>query len=170
MRTCILLLALSLSFSISAQDVPDGWRPANGPELSSNALRKKSPSQFTRVEADFNGDGVNDVARLFKSTYFSGEGLLVYLSGENGFEWSVLEKIDWGPDYSNVSLAMGVDLAEAKNYMTACGKGQWQCDEYETAEFGTKLPGIWHFRMGGHKALFYWNKEKQKFDKQWITN
>ena len=164
MRTCFLLLLISISFITVAQDFPPGWRMANQSELSGRS------SSTTRIDADFNGDSINDTAYVLKSTDFSGEGLLVHLSSENGHQWKTLERINWGPDYPNANLAMAVDVAEANNYLTACGKGQWQCDEYETAEFCTAFAGIWYYRFGGHKSLFYWNPEKQKFDKQWISN
>ena len=162
MRIYALMLLLLPSI-LMANEFPFGWRQANSSELSGD-------SQQTRIDGDFNGDDITDTAYVLKSTEFSGEGLLVRLSGSNGPDWMVLEKINWGPDYPNARLAMSIDIAKAGNYLTACGKGQWQCDEYETAEFGTSNPGIWYFRIGGHKALFYWNTEKQKFDKQWISN
>ena len=157
----MFLLIPALTF---ADQFPNGWRLASNTELSAGN------SQQTQINSDFNGDGISDSAFVLKSTEFSGEGLLVKLSGDSGPKWQILEKIHWGPDYPNARLAMSIDLADAGNYLTACGKGQWQCDQYETAEFGTANPGIWYYRLGGHKAMFYWNSEKQKFDKQWMSN
>lgn len=160
----VTLIVLLFPFLTTADSFPPGWRQANQSELASGS------AQQTTLNGDFNGDGIADSAYVLKSTDFSGEGLLVHLSTGTGSQWQVLERIDWGPDYPNARLAMSIDLATAGNYLTACGKGQWQCDQYETAEFGTANPGIWYFRIGGHKALFYWNAEEQKFDKQWISN
>lgn len=161
MRIIVLWL---IPLSCLAQDLPYGWRLADQDELSG---RLQADTQFT---TDFNGDAVDDTAYAVKSTEFTGEGLLVHLSSEQGHQWHTLERIHWGPEYPQVRLTMGIGLAEAGNYITACGQGQWQCDEYETAEFGIEFPGIWYYRTGGHKSLFYWNTDKQKFDKQWISN
>ncbi len=158
----IILLFLFLPFASIAESLPPGWRLPEASEITNQKLMELS--------ADFNGDGVNDSAYLLKSISFSGEGLFVLLSIENGTEWQMLERISWGPDYPNAKLSMSIELAQPGNYLTACGKGQWQCDEYETAEFGTTLPGIWYSHSIGHKSIFYWNAEKNKFDKQWISN
>ena len=150
-----------MPFQSIADPLPPGWRVPDSSET--NQTR-------TMVSADFNGDGISDSAYLLKSISFSGEGLFVLLSKANGNEWHTLERISWGPDYPNARLSMSIELAEPGNYLTACGKGQWQCDEYETAEFGTSLPGIWYSHSMGHKSMFYWNSEKNKFDKQWMSN
>ena len=166
----LLFLLFILPLSSHGLDLPTGWRLADKTELAKPKLRSASINGYTEVDADFNGDGIIDKAVIVKSEEYSGEGLLVYLSTAEGYQWQVLERIHWGDDYPNVSLVMGIELAETGNYQTACGQGQWVCDEYETAEFAVEHPGIWYFRLGEHKSLFYWNNEKQEFDKQWISN
>lgn len=157
-----MIIFLFLSLNSFAESFPAGWRQPEPTEMMNQSDMKLS--------ADFNGDGISDSVYLLKSISFSGEGLFVLLSTANGNEWQMLERISWGPEYPNAKLSMSIELAEPGNYLTACGKGQWQCDEYETSEFGTELPGIWYVHSVGHKSIFYWNVEKNKFDKQWISN
>ena len=91
MRSILVsLVLLSVSVPSAAADTPpllEGWRFPTAKELSDDKIRNDSPTKFAKAIADFNGDGVPDQAFLLKSTKFSGEGLLVWLSNDSQ-HWS----------------------------------------------------------------------------------
>jgi hypothetical protein len=110
--------------------LPEGWRYPTAEELFDEPGRKDSPTKYAKAVADFNGDGIEDEAHLFKSTKFSGEGLWVLLSDKRkGFRWLRLDIIDWGKNYPKVSLSMGIDTVKPGEYKTACGKGYFKCEK-----------------------------------------
>ena len=167
----ILLLPIILySQSALAIEPPNGWRLPTDKELSGEPLREKSPTKNTKVINDLNKDGKADQAFLFKSTEFSGEGLLVYLSSADGYLWKVLFEIDWGKKYPNVDLIMGIDVAEPGEYKTACGKGYWECKKNEPETLILNAPAIWHFKFESAASIWYWNKDSNEFDQVFISD
>ncbi len=89
---CILLFATA-SYSISAQStLPPGWRRPSPVEVSA-AWRRKSPTRFLIVKADFDGDGHTDVAEILTN------------ESEKSGEWMTLWK---GPavELCNVGISM----------------------------------------------------------------
>jgi hypothetical protein len=95
----ILCGLLPLSSAVGGDETrkpPDGWRYPTEKELADQE-RSWSPTKLSRAFADFNGDGVPDEAFLFKSTKFTGQVLLVWLSGnKEGFGWVTLHVLDGG--------------------------------------------------------------------------
>lgn len=169
----LILTYLLLASSANAGDkidLPSGWRFPIEKELSYES-RKDSPTKYTRVIADFNGDGINDEAFLLKSTKFSGEGLFVRLSNkENVFRWIELDVIDWGKKYSNVDLSMGVDIAKPGEYKTACGKGYFECNEDEPKVLKVRRPAIDYFRFESANSFFLWNEKTAIFERIWMSD
>ncbi len=164
------LLLASTAYSGDKITLPEGWRFPTEKELS-YVSRKDSPTKYTRAIADFNGDGINDEAFLLKSTKFSGEGLFVHLSNkESGFRWIELDVIDWGKQYSNVDLSMGVDIAKPGEYKTACGKGYFECNEGEPLVLKLRRPAINYFRFESANSFFVWDEKKAKFKRIWMSD
>lgn len=159
----LLLPAIIFSQITLAIEPPNGWRLPTDKELSGEPLREKSPTKNAKVIHDLNSDGKADHAFLFKSTEFSGEGLLVYLSSPGGYSWEVLSEIDWGKKYPIVDLVMGIDAAEPGEYETACGKGYWECEKNEPETLILKAPGIWHFKFESAASIWYWNEDSNEF-------
>jgi hypothetical protein len=171
MRGILLSLLLSLTAQFAfAVEPPAGWRAPTAKELAAEPLRKESPTKSAEVIGDFNGDGIQDHAYLFKSTKFSGEGLAVMLSFPKGFVWKIIDQTDWGKEYPNVDLAMGIDLAKPGDYKTACAKGYWECDQNEPEVLKLKTPGIWHFRFESAASIWYWDMKGSQFKQVWISD
>lgn len=167
----ILLLLLAITAQLAfAVEPPAGWRVPTEKELAAEPLRNESPTKSAEVVGDFNGDGILDHAYLFKSTKFSGEGLAVRLSSPKGFIWKIVDQTDWGKEYPNVDLAMGIDLAKPGDYKTACAKGYWECGTNEPEVLKLKTPGIWHFRFESAASIWYWDKKGSEFKQIWISD
>ncbi len=165
MRSVLSLLLVLMSCSASAVEPPVGWRVPTEAELASQPLRNNSPMKNAEVVGDLNDDGKIDRAYLFKSTEYSGEGLLVSLSSPSGYVWKVLARIDWGEEYPNVDLAMGIDLVEPGNHKTACGNdGCCECDPDDPEILMLNSPGILYFRFGGGASIWYWDESKHRFN------
>lgn len=170
MRSIPLLFLVLNSQLALAVEPPAGWRIPTKKELAAEPLRGKSPTKSAEVIGDLNGDGTRDHAYLFKSTKFSGEGLAVRLSSPKGFIWKIIDQTDWGKEYPNVDLAMGIDLAKPGDYKTACGKGYWECEKNEPEVLNLKTPGIWHFRFESAASIWYWDKKSGEFKRVWISD
>jgi hypothetical protein len=173
-RLCFLLFLIFLVMPSYAKDkiaLPEGWRYPTAEEWSDEPGRKDSPTKYSKAVADFNGDGINDEAYLLKSTKFSGEGLLVYLSDkQKGFRWVVLDTIDWGKEYPKVSLSMGVNVAKPGLYKTACGKGYFECAKGEPEVLKLKRPAIDYFKFESANSFFYWGDKANSFKRIWISD
>jgi len=151
---------------------PDGWRYPTRKELADQE-RSKSPSKFARANADFNGDGVPDEAFLFKSTNFSGQGLLVWLSdGKGSFRWVTLDIIDWGPKYPNVDLAMGLEVLVPGTHQYLCIEVGNDCvgKKEPRSKITIKNPSVLYYRFGSAASLFYWDIKTKRFVRVWLSD
>ena len=167
----ILVLFLALSVQVAfAVEPPAGWRTPAAKELAENPLRNESPTKNAEVVGDFNNDGTLDHAYIFKSTKFSGEGLVVSLSSPKGFIWKVIKEINWGKEHPNVDLVMGIDLAKPGDYKTACAKGYWECGPNEPEVLTLKTQSIWHFRFESAASIWYWDMKSSEFKQIWIRD
>jgi hypothetical protein len=163
-------LLASTAYAGDKTTLPEGWRFPTEKELS-YVSRKDSPTKHARAIADFNGDGINDEASLLKSTKFSGEGLFVRLSNKaSGFRWIELDVIDWGKQYPNVDLSMGVDIAKPGEYKTACGKGYFECNDDEPKVLKLRWPAIDYFRFESANSFFLWDEKTAKFKRIWMSD
>ncbi len=168
----LLLLALCATTARS-QDLPPGWRFPSAKEIAEPA-RKDNPSAYAKAVADFNGDGVDDEAILLKSVRFSGEALWVRLSGGNHqFTWVKLDEIDWGKQYPNVDLSMGIDVLPPGVYAYGCFDGAKECN-FGPDESRPKLnlhnPSLAYYKMESAGSLFFWSKKHKRFMRVWISD
>lgn len=164
------LLLTSTAYAGDKITLPEDWRFPTERELS-YVSRKDSPTRYARATADFNGDGNSDEAFLLKSTTFSGEGLFVRLSTKQGdFRWIKLDVIDWGKQYPNVDLSMGVDIAKPGEYKTACGKGYFECNEGEPKVLKLLRPAIDYFRFESANSFFVWDEKAASFKRIWMSD
>jgi len=170
MRHFLLLLLMPIYCAALEVVPPDGWRLPTEAEMADEPLRNESPTKNAIVVADFNGDGKQDYAYLFKSTKFSGEGLLVKLSSPQGYVWKVIAQTDWGDKYPSVELAMGIDLAKPGRYETACSKGYWACKAGEPKSLKLTKAGLLHFRFESAASIWYWDGKTREFRQVWISD
>ncbi len=172
-RSYSTLIFVSAIFGITgsiASDLPAGWRFPTKEELKGDLIRDRSSEKYKDAVADFNGDGKDDYAYLVKSTSFSGEALVVKVSNHSKYDWLVLDQFDWGEEYPNVELIMGVSLVEPGEYKTACGKGYWECKDDEVPLLKLDLYAINYFRFSSAASFFYWDKKTSSFSRIWISD
>ena len=170
--TALMALALFANGALS-QDLPQGWRMPTDKEITDPA-RKKSPVAFAKATADFNGDGFPDEALLLKSTRFSGEGLWIRLSnGEGGFAWIKLAQIDWGKEYPNVDLAMGIHVLRPGTYPYGCFDDAKDCNfgpHTDRPKLKLRDPSLMYFKLESAASLFFWSRKYQKFMRVWLSD
>ena len=170
----VAMFLFCVSAAVAAGDLPPGWRLPVHKELADEPLRERSANGYTKVVADFNGDGLDDEALLLKSTTFSGEALWVRLSDPNAdHRWVKLAEIRWGKEYPNVDLGMGIDLVPPGVHAYACFDGATECD-WSDRKFRPKLrlqdPALLYFRFESAASMFFWSKKKQRFLRVWLSD
>ena len=153
-----LFLVGLLSATALAQDLPAGWRRANVTEKSLS-WRKKSPTQFFRVEGDFDGDGKPDVAELLINPTEKKCAIVVKLASAQ--TWQLLG----APADLGVLDRFAIDLVKPGKYETACGKGY---DESfgahgEPDYLVLRNPAIDFIYTESSDSIFYWDTKKNVF-------
>ena len=165
--------AISVAQGAVAQELPKGWRFPTKNEIAGDELRKNSPTGFTRVVADLNGDGVEDEAFILKSIRFSGEGLWVHLSHGSQFSWVKLDEIRWGKEYPNVDLAMGVDMVKPGVIPYACFDEANDCDFGDDAgrpKLKLKDPALIYFKIESAASIYFWSTSHKRFMRVWVSD
>ena len=156
-----------------AFDVPKGWRLPTRDEIAVDRSRQESSNGFTQAKADLNGDGVEDLAFVLKSTRFNGEGLWVYLSNGSAFNWVKLNETRWSGDGSGAILAMGISVEKPGVIAYACFDGAKVCafgDRAERPKLKLIDPAINYFKMESAASIFFWSRTHKKFMRIWISD
>ncbi len=152
---CILLFATA-SYLMSAQStLPAGWRRPSPAEVSS-AWRKKSPTKFLIVKADFDGDGHADVAEILTNESGHLCGLFVRLAGGN--EWHSLWQ---GP--STALADLGISVVRPGKYETLCGDDPSSCNPETPKAVDLKTSAISLFFKGEASSFWYWDRKTKRF-------
>jgi hypothetical protein len=153
MNKTLLGLMLFASLSAYAEEFPADLRLPTKEELAKEPERKKSPTKYARVTADFNGDGKTDNAFLLVNINTHKNVFAIKLSTDNGYDWKIIDKgqLDWGKP------SMAIELATPGKYETECGKGYYECPKNEPESVTLKNPGLWYsnfFDKGENKLVF----------------
>ncbi len=170
MLTVSLLISAGLLAAPIADELPYGWRLPTSAELT-DPMFVESPADFTRVSADLNGDSVEDIALLLRSTQNNAEALWVYLSGPDQPIWILVNETSWGEKHPNVGLSMRIDRAEP---------GIYECFDTEpSCDFGSPdgrlllnlvTSGLEYFRPGSAASLVLWSHSQGKFLQVWLSD
>ena len=134
-------------------------------------MLKDSPTAFTRVAADFNGDSIGDIALLLKSTQGNAEALWVFMSAPEPSGWLLLNVISWPSEHADTGLSMRIDKAEPGVH--ACPDEGSGCETDPTSgesKLTLTNPGIEYFRLGSSASVFYWSHIQGKFLQVWISD
>ena len=165
----ISAIALCAIFSASASAaIPDGWRVPTANETTYDIpIREEDPNRYLLTEADFNGDGRVDVARILINDKKDKMALFVFLSGKATSTAILLTQMD---DKSWVRR-MGVEKLEPGKYQTACGRGYGTgCPEDSPATIVLERPAIKYFQLESASYIFVWDEVSKSFKKVWMTD
>ena len=159
---CIIIPAL---ITACAHRIPQGWRLPTSDELQ-DAWRHESENNYATVEGDFNGDGIVDEAKLLLSKDGSDLGLFVFVSqrGNTSRIYQLAERKAY-----RFSQDIGIKPVACGSYVTACGKGYWDC-EGEPPEITIKNESIDYFFRESRNAFFYWDDNSNHFKGNWMSD
>jgi hypothetical protein len=152
-------------FCMAATPIPDGWRTPTEKEINQD-WRKEKSHHYVVVNADFNGDGIEDEARLLVRQKGQGMALFAFVSQGKSFKEYSLDELE---DAGWLEV-MGIDLAKKGKYKTACGKGYFDCESGEPEQINLKRPAIDYFKEGSANSFFYWDDKKKAFNRVWISD
>lgn len=143
--------------------LPDGWRLPAADEVSDD-WRQVDPARFLLADADLDGDGHADQARLLMRTDGSEFGVFAFLCREHGKVVPHLVLHNRELVYFKV---VGIRSVGPGVYRTACGKGFLDCYAGEPQEVRLGHGAIDYFKNESVTNLFYWSADAQTF--KWVA-
>ena len=163
---CLLIFVVIVPFSLAMQDIPN-WRPPAPSELGTDLeWRAPDPDHYLVARADFDGDGVQDEARLLINDKENKTGLFVYLSSRANEPPLLVETMD---DKKWIEVT-GISVAKAGTYKTTCGRGYWYCEKGRLWVFTLKRPAIDLFRADSANLFLIWDDKSSKFGRIWVRD
>jgi hypothetical protein len=182
-----ILLIFPVSVFAGEIKIPDGWKlPEN--KLFKTEWIDDNHNAHLKAEADFDGNGILDVALILELKEKIGFGVFVFLSQPNNMPTNTIKLFSTNDDpdiksameehpgqdfISAYLISYGVKVAKPGKYLTACGKGFWECGEIgsESKEINLKLPAIDFFHFdAGDNLFFYWDSRVNKFRFMWMSD
>jgi len=140
--------------AIFADQSVSEWRvPAMADLGDDSEWRKENAELYLTARADFNGDGVEETARLLINDKENKVGLFVTLESDKKRPSLLLESIN----DKKVMQNMAIRVAPADRYKTACGKGYRPCKTDEPLEIQINYPAIDLFQYKSGSSFFIWN-------------
>jgi hypothetical protein len=150
----------------SLPPIPDGWRAPTVLETAYDIpIREQDPNRYLFTEADFNGDGKADMARILVNDKKNKMALFIFLSNDS----TALLLIEL-EDKSWVSR-MGVSKLEVGEYPTACARGYGRpCKEGEPSVIILSNPAISFFQLESGSYAFVWEGSSDSFKRIWMSD
>ncbi len=165
LTTCICMLSSAMAES----ELPAGYKAIVFSEKDPVEWRHEDKSMYLRVEADFNGDGVIDEARILRSEDDARIALFCFLKDKDGnFTTFRLKEFDDPKfDYSS-----GDKEEKAGNIPHGCWKGIWIRDlnKGEPKSIELKNSAVNLFSNEGSSQYFYWDESIKDFKNVWISD
>lgn len=173
---CPLLLAVAAALvtrNALAEEPPKNWRFPVDAELQDEE-RSESPTRYVRAEADYNGDGVPDVASILVDTATAREALWVLLSQPGGGRtWVRLNEMTWPRESNHPLITMAVETQKPGVVSYACFDTSPDCN-FAPSQGRPKLrlrdPSIMYFKFGSAASLFFWSHRYQRFLRVWLSD
>jgi hypothetical protein len=119
------------------------------------------------VVTDLNGDRVDDSAILVVEKRTKKVALFVLLSNASGRSAGRL--INVNDDPASIHM-LGISAAPSGTYVTACGRGYWDCAADEPASVRLERTGIRCFKREGPQSLVFWNQQTLDLQRVWLTD
>lgn len=173
MKTSITAIAFlftaltSLAHAQAMPEFPAGWKPATRFDYSDENLSSRKDQVPIHIEADFNGDGIKDLAWILINASKNSFGVFVFLgTGDRGYKTMIIDE----HKRETEKLFMGISLLEPGQYKTACGKGHWECKNDESSTLDLKTPGINYFNFESANSVLYWSSRKKEFIRIWMSD
>lgn len=186
-----MLMALGIVFSMTSDAKTIGlphssiedlknWR-APKDTLFDAEWRSLDSARYLKRYADFNGDGIIDTAKILEPVNGNGIGIFVFLgdsvksnepiclfkSDASSLDFSDLSKTEIMEYQHGYRLSYGITVAGKGNYLTACGRGFYDCDQGEPEDIHLTNPGIYFFQYdAGYAVVFYWDLKRNHFVEQ----
>jgi hypothetical protein len=143
--------------------LPDGWRLPTAVEVSDD-WRGGDPGRFLLADADLDGDGRPDQARVLFRTDGTAFGVFAFLCcGEKD---AVPHLILHNRELTYFKV-VGIRPLGPGRYRTACGRGFIDCYLGEPHEVQLTHAAIDYFRNESVTSLFYWSDGEQTF--KWVA-
>ena len=155
----------ALALSALAFEVPYEYRLPTKADNIGDWKRFNAPNH---LKADFNGDGIEDEAYILpKKNSKLGYGVFVSINKTKASIQSgrkvQLFKLTADNDMQPQSFAIELAKPSNKILKTACGKGYWDCELGEPAEFKVTKPSIMFCYIESSCTMYVWDKDKLSF-------
>jgi hypothetical protein len=143
-----------VSPAIFADQGVSEWRTPTMADLGDGSeWRKEKAELYLIARADFDGDGVEDMARLLINDKEDKIGLFVTFESRKNSPQLLLESINDKKVIKNI----GIRIAPPDRYKTTCGKGYRPCKTDEPLEIQINYPAIDLFQYEGGNSFFIWD-------------
>ena len=154
-----VLAASMITFAADSATPPPVWRSPTTTETQGE-LRSKDPRAFLTVRADFDGDGIQDVAQLLVNTDGTKYSLFVFSSKLR--KWLQTGLAD-GPIKQLPNF--GIEKVVPGSYETACGKGygDYTCAHGEPKTLKLLFPAIDYFYYESSDSVIFWGGKTGRF-------
>lgn len=161
----ISLVSCTVSQRRAAITIPNGYRETTRADFA-NYVDELSPKHLpSKIIADFNGDGEQDVALIAIKQDKTGWALFVFMAGLKDISILNLDTADEKPP-----ISVGIELVEPGTFETACGKGYWNCKPDEPPLLALSSPAILYETFESAASIFYWDKKTETFKRIWVSD
>lgn len=160
----IILLSVYHGAAIAQADIPQGWRVPKAQEIAyeGDTWRNEKPNKFLEVQADFDGDGKIDDAKLLVSSDGEKYALFVFLGSGKTVRLTQEKTV--------LLQVMGIDLLQPGAHKTACGKGYWECKKGEPETLRLRTPGLLYFKSESAASVYVWSSSTKGFHQVWLSD
>ncbi len=140
---------------------PRGWKEA---ALATKTNCVGGTTDVRVAQADFDGDGAEDTARLLQKTNGTGFGVWVWLAQKPDPALVVsIDETARNPD-------IVIDVVQPGTRSTACGNGYWQCAPNEPAKLVLRSAAINVLFCERSDQIAYWHPKSKGFRTVWMSD